>query len=84
MDATPAIEEIFRVRGAVSLVRPCPLAHHAELGPWSKGQNFFEGVERLGMITGIVQAALARLPKTESRPFPLPSALDDFQRCWSG
>lgn len=32
--------------------RPCPLLHHSELGPWSKEENFFKGVDNLGWLVG--------------------------------
>ena len=34
------------------LNRPCPLVHHSELGGWSKDDDFFVGVEKLGYVEG--------------------------------
>ncbi len=42
----------FEWWAADALNRPCPLVHHSELGPWSKEENFFTGVNSLGVVGG--------------------------------
>ena len=72
----------FEWWAADNLSRPCRLVHHSELGSWSKERNFFEGVNKLGLVEGRIdeiRSAQAGTIVVDGMPaFFVPRS--DFQR----